>query len=150
MEIILNTEFLTAQVDHETSLIYLEWFPQSAELSEEAYKVILLQLSNYILNEGIQYWLGDTQNFAFSISPELQKWTRDTCTPRLVKAGLKKMALVIPKEFASNLAVQQTVEEMEMFVNTKVFSTRYFDKLEDAQKWLKEDAPEGLAPKPLT
>lgn len=147
MEIILNTEFLIAQVNNEESLIHLEWYPRSAELSEEAYKIILLQLSDYVLSHNLKYWLGNTKNFAFSIPPDLQNWTSGTFTSRLMKAGMQKMALVIPNEYSSNLSVQQTMNKIENVAFGKKFQTRYFKNEEDALKWLLEEIPESLKSK---
>ncbi len=146
MEIILNTEFLIAQVGQKESLIHLEWYPRSAELSEEAYKIILLQLSDFVLSQNIQFWLGNTKNFGFAIPPDLQEWTSGTFTSRLIKSGLQKMALLIPSSYVANLAVQQTVAHMENVLLGKKLQICYFDKVEDAYKWLIEDIPEILKP----
>ncbi|NJL11731.1 MAG: hypothetical protein HC913_01015 [Microscillaceae bacterium] len=66
--------------------------------------------------------------------PDLQDWTATEITPGLAEAGLQKMALLIPHELIANLAVQQTVDEME--AEGMPYETKYFDDEAQARTWL--------------
>ncbi|MEO1655176.1 MAG: hypothetical protein AAFU64_16640, partial [Bacteroidota bacterium] len=135
---IIKNDYLEAAFKPEAQLIQVKWFPESKFMSEETYREILLKLSSYVLTHQVKCWLGDTKEFAYIISPELQAWTSDTFTKELLEAGLEKMALIIPTAFIANLGVQQTVEEMENRTAQDSIETRYFDNYEDAQHWIEQ------------
>lgn len=132
------TKFLSIQHNEHSQTVEIKWFPETSEMTDGEYKEILDSLASLVENHRIVKWLGDTRSFAFTIAPHLQEWTALNFNSRLLKSGLKKMALIIPEEFISNLAVQQTVEEMEALGKENQFVTRYFDNLTDAKKWLDE------------
>lgn len=136
MEKIIQNDFLKVSWDQPSALLSVEWSSKTEAMSDKEYKDLLMTISGFILKNNIKKWLGDTKEFAFAISPTLQEWTSQEFNKRLLDGGLEKMALIIPTEFFANLAVQQTIDEMQQTNHEKSFETRYFDNINDAISWL--------------
>ena len=69
----------------------------------------------------------------YTISPEVQEWMNNEIFPKYENI-IKRMAFLLPTEFITQIAVEQTMEEE---VGLK-FIQKYFDNEEDARKWLME------------
>jgi hypothetical protein len=137
MTTLLDNHFLKVTLDEAQHLLWLEWTAQTANMSEEEYKTILMQLATFVSDYQVKYWLGNTLNFAYIIVPELQEWTATEFNTRLAATNLQKMALIIPKELIVNISVEQTVDDMEA-TETGTFDVQYFDSTEKALQWLAE------------
>ena len=137
MKNILQNSYLIVDWDQVTSLISIEWYKETEDMGAEEYKDILLQLSDFVLQNKIKNWLGNTRDFSFPISSSLQEWTSGTFNENLIAAGLEKMALVIPTSLVANLSVQQTVDQMNTKHTDQKFETKYFDTVGHAMDWLK-------------
>lgn len=135
MTTLLDNRFVKVQFDEARHLLWLEWMPSTADMSEEDYKTILMQLADLVSEHQVKYWLGDTLNFAYVIVPALQEWTAKTFNTQLATTGLQKMALIIPRELIANLSVEQTTDDMEATDMSK-FTVKYFDNTESAVQWL--------------
>ncbi|WP_250632609.1 hypothetical protein [Rhodoflexus caldus] len=135
MTTLLDNRFVKVQLDEARNLLWLEWLPSTADMSEEDYKTILMQLADFVSEHQVKYWLGDTLHFTYVIVPALQEWTAKTFNTRLATTGLQKMALIIPRELIANLSVEQTTDDMEATDMGK-FTVKYFDNTESAVQWL--------------
>lgn len=133
---LLTNEFVEVKMIESQSLLDLRWTPETINLTEEKFKSILLELAGMVEKHQITRWLGHTKEFGYITDPGVQEWTAGEFNQRLVKAGLEKMALIIATEFIANLAMQQTVEEMDKNRKEGTFKTRYFDDPEQATQWL--------------
>lgn len=135
MTTLLNNRFVKVELDEAQHLLWLEWMPQTADMSEDEYKTLLMQLADFVSEYQVKYWLGDTLNFAYVIVPALQEWTAVEFNTRLAATNLQKMALIIPKEIIVSLSVEQTTDDMEA-TNVSKFTVKYFDNTESAVQWL--------------
>lgn len=135
MTTLLNNRFVKVELDEAQHLLWLEWMPQTADMSEDEYKEILMTLVEFVNRHQVKYWLGDTLNFAYVIVPDLQEWTAVEFNTRLAATNLQKMALIIPKELIANLSVEQTTDDMEATEMGK-FTVQYFDNTDKAVQWL--------------
>lgn len=136
--ILLDNEYLKVGLDDENKLLTLDWTTLTAQMPEAIYQETMIKLAEFVEQYQVKKWMGNTLNFALAITPNLQEWTVENFSGRIVAAGLTKMALIVPQEFISNLAVQQTVDEMQSTSNPLTFEIRYFDDLLQAKKWLLE------------
>lgn len=131
-----SNRFLEAQFTADNSLLTVTWLPSTYEMSEEEYKNVFMEIADYIDANQVQRWMGYTKDFAFVVSPELQEWSAGEFNQKLIKAGLQKMAIIIPADYIANLGVQQSISEMEQQREEMSFETRYFDNPEQAKAWL--------------
>ena len=68
----------------------------------------------------------------------MQKWISVEIYPKGIKNGLRKLGVVIPKEFFARLGAEQVVDEL-VFKNQEldlVCDVKYFDKVDAATEWL--------------
>lgn len=135
MTTLLNNRFVKVELDEAQHLLWLEWMPKTADMSEDEYKEILITLVEFVNRHQVKYWLGDTLHFAYVIVPDLQEWTAVEFNTRLAATNLQKMALIIPKELIANLSVEQTTDDMEATDMGK-FTVQYFDNTDKAVQWL--------------
>jgi hypothetical protein len=138
MKYLLTNSFLQVKLDEGRSMLFLDWTADTEQMTNEDYRAVLTTLAGFVENYAIKKWLGNTLHFSFPISPNQQEWTVAHFDNRLVAAGLVKMALIIPAKYIANLAVHQTVEEMEMSNTHQHFAIQYFDQVTEAERWLME------------
>ncbi len=74
----------------------------------------------------------DSQMFFFPITPDMQDWTNNTIFPRVLAAGLRKVAIILTPDIISQMALEQTMEENVALQ----FQIRYFDKESASRDWL--------------
>jgi hypothetical protein len=68
----------------------------------------------------------------FALTPETQEWA-DGLFPRILNAGVKKIAFIISSDVFAQISVEQLMEEKN--VKTANFEIHYFDNEKDALKW---------------
>jgi len=84
-----------------------------------------------IAQKGSSRWLADTRNLG-PITQEDQNWTTEYLIPKVVKAGMRSTAIVIPRRVIAKMGLNKILSK----VGDNEFATSHFDKLEDARKWL--------------
>jgi len=135
MEVFSNS-FVKVEIDFTNFFIFAKWLPKTESMSDVEYKQTFSSIADIIEKNNIKVWLGDTLEFKTPIVPTLQDWTANELNPRLVKAGLKKMAMIVPEEFIAQISVEQSVDEMNSRNIENQFEIKYFEKIEDAKIWL--------------
>lgn len=134
MEIFKN-KFVTIDLDVQRALAHAVWETSTATMSNEEYKETFSKIGDAYIHHGVKYWLGDARNFLKPVTPILQTWAAEELNPKLLTAGLEKMALVLPSDFIASLSIEQSVDDMQDR-NPYDFQTKYFDNIEEAQNWL--------------
>jgi len=76
--------------------------------------------------------LADTRLFNYAITVDMQEWNNNTTFPRIIAAGVKKFAIIMPADLLIQLSLQQTMEEDK----TGAFAYNYFDNEDSARAWL--------------
>ena len=79
-----------------------------------------------------KYFFFDTQNFNFTIAPDMQDWIDTNILTEFVKVGVLKYAYIVSKEFISQLSIELLMDEKV----GKFFKTEYFTSKQEAKKWL--------------
>ncbi|TAE13696.1 MAG: hypothetical protein EAZ95_10900 [Bacteroidetes bacterium] len=131
---VYKTLYATIDFFEEKSLLQHTWLPTSAHISEESYKMEVLNYYNCVLEFRPIHVIFDLTTFFYPIRPELQQWSNENATEPAMALGLKKMAIVVAKDFFATISVEQTIEESAKLS----MITRYFKSLEDAQAWVHE------------
>ena len=75
-------------------------------------------------------WIGELTNLGV-ISQDNQHWTNTEWFPAALGAGLTRIAVVVSSDIFGKMSVDSIMSK----VADGVYS-RYFDKLEDAKKWI--------------
>lgn len=76
-------------------------------------------------------WLADTR-YMGPMAREDQEWLNNDWFPRMVKAGMRRMAVMVPHKVVTQMTVRRVLSK----VGHKEFTLAYFDDLEDARNWL--------------
>lgn len=76
-------------------------------------------------------WLADTRNMG-PMAPEDQDWVNNDWFPRMIKAGMTRMAVIVARKVVTQMTVRRVLSK----VGNKDFTAAYFDDLEDARNWL--------------
>ncbi|MFC6996846.1 hypothetical protein [Rufibacter roseus] len=121
---------LKVEIDEKSSVIILHW---SNKFTVEEFRQACLWCLERVTALKIKFWLADSSNIA-RLETENQKWTSGFLLPKLSEVGLKKMALVIPEDLYSHLAISTIIVEAKDNIQ---FDTHYFVKVEEALAWLK-------------
>ena len=133
-----SDKYLDVYYNQDLRLIEYYWKEATEDMTEAEYRMILLDLTDEVdekVKSGawmLDSFLLDNQNFLFVMSPKLQEWHTRKITSVATTWGAKKVAIVMSEEFASQMSIEQTMEE-----DKKANSlTRYFDNMEEAKEWL--------------
>ncbi|WP_291726475.1 hypothetical protein [Bernardetia sp.] len=130
---IYNSEYQTINFDKTKSILSKSWTSKTEDLDEDTFSSEVIKIAEYTEEYKVQYILDDTRDFTFTISVELQNWVDNEVFPRFIAAGLKKYAIIVSKEFISQLSIEQT---MEGDAGSQSFEVQYFDNTEEANNWI--------------
>jgi hypothetical protein len=131
---VYRTAYVSTDFFKDNSLLVHTWLPASIHMSAEAYKMEVLNYANCVLEYRPLYVIFDLTDFFYTILPELQEWSSENGSKPSMKLGVKKIGIVVSKDFFATISVEQTVEEYE-----EIFMiTRYFKSMQDAHAWISE------------
>jgi len=129
-----ETAFTIISYDREKEFQHQIW-KHSEDITEDEVKHEVNLNAQGTIIHGAKLLLSDTRNFTFTISPELQNWMIDNFFKLIIKAGVKKYAILVSSDLFSQVSIEQTVDENK---DNSVI-TRYFDSEDEAKKWLFEN-----------
>ncbi len=126
-----ESQFTTVTFDAVTGLQEQFW-KTTENFSNDDYKTEVSANADNVLTNNAKFLLSDTNNFNYTISPELQEWSTENFFARIVAAGIRKYAILLPQEVFAEISIQQTVEEN----TSNTIQVQYFENGELARKWL--------------
>ncbi len=129
---IYKSDYLQLVYVKDDELIEMIWFSESTHMSDEDYKKECLAYLDAVTKFRPSKAIPDMREMQFPITLELQEWTNQTIFPVLLESGVSNVGIVMSAEIISQLAVEQTMEEVEGIK----FTTRYFDDKEEAKSWI--------------
>lgn len=127
-----ETEYALVDDNPEIGCSFMQWkrFTNSEEFREA------MNQSLHLLQEkGYSKILSDARMLG-PLDPVDQKWTVDEWLPKAVEAGYNRIALLVPTDVFSQIAVEDIMEGASESATT--VQDRYFDTLESAADWLKQ------------
>lgn len=126
-----ETDYLTVHYNEEFNGVLMEWktFTTSEELKAGLNKGLAC-----INEKKLTKWLADVRELG-AISEEDQKWSNEDWFPRALQSGIKRMAVIVSDDIFN----QMTVEEIMLKVKAQDFISQYFDSVDKAKKWLKNE-----------
>lgn len=119
--------WLSIKGDHQSRCVYAEWrgFATSAEFRASTMKIL-----EAIRAIGAASLVTDNRRLEGVADPD-QLWIRDTWTPLAVRAGLVRIAAVVPQRGLGRIATEQILSQVGM----KAFTTRTFTTVSEAVEW---------------
>ena len=131
METKYKDDYLEVKTDDDKSIVYWYWTPLSKDLSQEDFLHRAQKILEIILSNRYKYGIGDARDFKYPITPDLQEKMNAEMLTKL-SGVTKKMAHVYPTDIISQMGTEQLWDEN---IN-KSYEDKFFDTLEDAQKWI--------------
>ncbi|WP_375562805.1 STAS/SEC14 domain-containing protein [Bernardetia sp. OM2101] len=128
-----KSDYQTINFDESKSLLSKSWTPKSEDLETDTFHNEINKVVECAEKNNVKYILDDTRDFSFTITIELQSWVDNEVFPRFIAAGLKKYAIIVSKEFISQLSIEQTMEGEK---GSQTFEVQYFDNTEEARNWI--------------
>lgn len=114
------------QLDTEYKIIEILW---KKFATTTQYRQVIQVASDTIISQGVHKWLSDMSQ-AGVVSRDNQKWLKEDIIPNIIDHGLEQVAIVVSVNIFNKLYINNIKEELALF------STQYFDNIEDARKWL--------------
>lgn len=131
MEVYKN-EFWSIDFEAENEMLHPVWNENSAKLTPDMYKQEMEQYTQLVEKYKPKRALIDCMTFYFVITPDVQEWTNVNCFPRILATGVRDVAILLPSDFLTQLALEQVMDES---LGIK-FRTNYFDNEKAAREWL--------------
>lgn len=130
MKMLLEMEKADLRYNEETNAIELIWKKVHDEMN---YKTAFTRGIEFLKEYKATRWLSDIRNEGV-VSPANSKWMQEEMLPKAISYGLKKIAAVLKADvfqefYVKNISKQAAKSNQLM---------KYFDSIEDANKWLKE------------
>lgn len=103
-------------------------------LPKGAFEELLSTGASYLEKHGMKKWLSDDSNVV-AITKEDSEFGDNVWAPRVIKAGFKYWAVVMPTSAMGSLQINRFVKEYrERGVTVEVFNS-----VDDARKWLESN-----------
>ena len=131
---IFNDKFLQIQYNEQENICIANWTVETEKATDNDFKAWNIELVNIIAEKKPHGLLANTLNYRFAIHAELQKWSVTNIFEQYAKAGLTRIAIIVPEEFIAELSLEQFVEE---YKENKI-ETQYFSEVKVAENWLIE------------
>lgn len=129
---LLNTSYYTISHNNDDNLLETSWLPTTEEMSEDDYKEHVSQQTEVMSQHQVQLFLADCSSFAFVVNPDLQEWGDETQVPKMIKAGVRKIAVLLPETIFAQISVEQLSEES----NVAKIEQKIFGNKDEALEWL--------------
>ena len=136
METVFINDFVTASYNNRQALLSLDWNLDTTFLKPLKFKDTLMKVTERVEKLDVKRLLINTSSFDFVIDPRMQEWLSAEFNQRFAKAGLEKMAIVLPEAVFVQVAIEQTVQEVKKKAEVSTFEVLQVDDLAKAQQWL--------------
>ncbi|MCP4135628.1 MAG: hypothetical protein GY754_31965 [bacterium] len=127
---LLETEYIIAQWDDDSSTLEYEW---KKFAPSKHYRDALEKILKFTKEKNGSKILADLRKMG-TVFINDQKWTEEDWLPRMVTAGVKYFSLVLPMDVISKMAFDEMIESVKV-ENFELFIT---DSPEKAKEWLRQ------------
>ena len=127
-----KNDIQTIEYEAKENLVIQTWTEQSKEINDDGFKKEMLELAKFFKQHQPKSVLIDMRNFYFVVGLELQEWVTKNINSILEAMNKTKTAYVVSPDLFASVSVEQTVEGTA----EENFTRKFFDKEEEARKWL--------------
>ena len=120
----------------EKNMLLVHGYKSMTELDEVHYFNELKKYGEAVVKYQPKFILFDTRDAYYPVSAELDAVIERELTPIVMKAGVKKIAFVLPTDIVSQIAVEHLV--MNLGIDHEQIQRQFFDSREKAEQWLLE------------
>ena len=129
---ILSHEFADLVFDHTTQLIEEIWKPTTTDMSDKEYKAYQALKVKKVREVSPKFFLCDTKNFFYPMSPEMQEWTDEKLNKFWLEIGLSRFAMIVSKGEIEQISLELAMTER----SDLGYAFHFFDEADDARAWL--------------
>jgi hypothetical protein len=131
--VFLDEPWLSIIWDRELQCVYAKFkaFANSAEFRAGVTKIL-----DAIREKHAPLLISDNRKLE-GVAVEDQLWLRDSWMPLAVAAGITRIAVVLPRQGLGRIASEDIISQ---FGDT-AFTTRTFEALDEAMRWVAADKP---------
>ncbi|NJL15185.1 MAG: hypothetical protein HC913_20715 [Microscillaceae bacterium] len=132
---LIDNRFTQVFFEGKNALLHNVYKPDSEWLEEDSFKGLMNQIQELVEQHRPHLYLVNTLDFRFVMAPAMQEWMNQHYVPRLIAAGIKKYALIVPQAFITQLSIEQTVEDARE-IHQDIFKIQYLATESEARAWL--------------
>ena len=125
---LIDTDYVTLWYDAEKKIVHHKFHKY---IYGQQFRNVLEKGLEVFKEKGAQKWLSDDRNNS-ALPTEDGDWAQENWAPRVIAAGWKYWAIVLPEKVVGQMNMQRFIEE-----NTKLgLTVRVFSDPDEALKWL--------------
>jgi hypothetical protein len=128
--VIIDNEFVTLWYHTDGRIVHHRL---NKPVQGSPFREMLLRGTEFVENNGAVKWLSDDRNNE-AFHPDDSQWAINEWTPRIVKAGWRYWAIVLPTKALGQITLKRFIN---MYADLGV-QVRIFDDPEDALRWLRQ------------
>jgi hypothetical protein len=129
----IDEPFVKIDWDGQLRAIVAEW---KGIARGETYRAALDRSLELVRQHHARRWLGDMLEASGVMSQEDSDWLARDWFPRLLAAGGRRFAVVMPPQTLAAMQMNRLKREIAAENDPDAFITRYFDNLDEARAWL--------------
>lgn len=122
-------------LDSEKSFLLLKFIDEDQLMSKDTFKKEMIAYRDAVVDNKIKFVLSDGRKSHFIMTPDIQAYIAQEVFPK-VSPYLRKIAFVMPWVLVQKIAMEQMIEEYEVKDSDRVLTSRYFEDIDAAKKWL--------------
>ncbi|OJJ17746.1 hypothetical protein BKI52_28190 [marine bacterium AO1-C] len=132
---VYKNPFCLIDWDQAHSFLYVKWLDNNIWHRDESeyrkyFELYVQQVEHYKATNVLQ----DMADTRYTIGIDNQDWTVQKMFPRLAKAGVKRVSLLVSRDFVTSLSIEQVMNDAEM--HGIIFETRYFTDRQASIDWM--------------
>ncbi len=126
---IYKSDYKTTHYNESTKVMINRW--TEAEMNSTIFQQEILAWVELVEKYHPKGMVANTKKFTYLITVDQQDWTNNVVFPRLIAAGMRRFAIIVNEDIMTQLALEQTMEE----VAPDTFQSKFFDDEEKAIQW---------------
>jgi hypothetical protein len=132
METKFDNQFCKIEFKVEKNCLYHSWKPATKSAGWNEIKNAFQKYVDIILQSKPYRVVVDERDMGHAFSPDEQKWIDTEMMPKVISAGMKRIAIVQSKDAFVELATELMMEE----TNASKLQIKFVKSLEDAESWI--------------
>ncbi|MCP4542072.1 MAG: hypothetical protein GY832_33515 [Chloroflexi bacterium] len=123
-----DESYLAIRWDEGTRCVVMRW---KKAVHGQEFRIGLEKGLELVKEKTASRWLADVRNID-ALSEDDQEWSNGNWFPRVLSAGIKRNALIVPTSTLRQIAIEAIMSKVEGID----LETAYFDNVEQAKRWL--------------